>query len=875
MSILRNLLILLALSSQSAFAVYEKDAWITKKDYSNVCVIVAGSASPTEIFAASEFIKYWRMTTGHEAKLVVNTMGLPELNAALVPTPATAVNVWIGLKGIPPLLLDGINLQDYEEDGFLLRTRNRGETKRIKAEHLFIFGAPKRGSLYGVYQFFEDVMGVRWFTPDFTYAPKDPPESIPVQDFVYTPPLIYRDTNYRPFVQNPYFALVHRLNGNSLKIPEEWGGHIAYAKAGFGHTFHYFVPPESYGESHPEYFSEINGKRQTNPHATQLDLTNPDVLEITKQKVANLLETGEPNERIVSITQMDWPFWCESWPMKALDELEGSPSGSLIRFVNEVARWTKSQFPDAFIDTFAYTFTRKPPKFVRPLDNVIVRLCSIECDFVRPLSDSKSVPNRKFRKDLQGWAKITKNLFIWDYTQNWYCFQGPHPNFHVLQPNIKLMVDNGVTGIFEQASPSSPHSDFEYLKAYLLGKALWDPKMEWEAAFHDFVDHYYREAAPYVIEYIGLITKRAQMHDEPVTIFSKMDWMDYETVVTAEEIFKRAFYEVKDPEIKERLKYAYLPVQYSALVCRPKVEMTTDAYYLSRPPSQSFDEYWNMIMSYGITHLQDTPIEEFRERLDGKTPPREEVVPLHRIESPFFEVWVTPTKGGTVRRWRDKRDDREIFRDYTNPAGERYIWQEWEVMNPDKPKKEEPVSATYEVVAQSTGSLTLRATLLSGLVISRTMTLEETTPVLSLTLEMHNASGAPLIPLVKTHPEFWTQGEARPQFWVEDQDGWRDLDIITEREMRDKFGSLEPKGLKRWALRVSGKSFCLVNTFQAEELDSLIYYHNPDMQQANLELRPLQTPLAPGEKRFLHATYEITDNIPMDESLMKLMQRLR
>ncbi len=871
MSFFRNTLILLVLSSQAVFAVYEKDAWISKEDYGKVHVIVAASASPTEILAATEFIKYWRMTTGQEAKLVENTQGLTEQKAGLVPTPATAVNVWIGNKGVPPLLLDGLSLQDYGKDGFLIRTRFRGETKRIKAEHLFILGAPIRGTLYGVYQFFEDVMGVRWFTPDFTYTPKDSPESIPVQDVVYTPPLIYRDTNYRPFVQNPYFALVHRLNGNSLQIPEEWGGHTAYSKAGFGHTFHYFVSPETYGETHPEYFSEIDGKRQTSAYATQLDLTNPDVLEITKQKVANLLQTGDPSERIVSISQMDWGFWCQSWPMKAIDELEESPSGSLIRFVNEVARWIRPQFPDAFIDTFAYTFTRRPPKFARPLDNVIVRLCSIECDFVRPLSDSKSVPNRKFRKDLQGWAKITKNLYVWDYTQNWYCFQGPHPNFHVLQPNIKLMVDSGVTGVFEQASPSSPHSDFEYLKAYLIGKALWDPKMDWEQAFHEFVSLYYREAAPFIYDYISLITKRAQMQEEPVTIFSKMEWMDYDTVVAADEIFKRAFSEVKDPEIQERLKYAYLPVQYSALVCRPKVEMTTDAYHLSRPPSQTFDEYWNMIMSYGITHLQDTPIDEFRVRLGGKTPPREEIVPLQRIESPFYEVWVTPTKGGAVRRWRDKRDDREIFRDYTNPAGERYLWQEWEMMDPDKPTKEGPVSATYEVVAQSTGSLTLRAMLPSGLVISRTMTLDQASPLLSLILEVHNSTPQPLVPRVKTHPEFWTQGAVRPQFWVEDEDGWRDLEIVTEREMRDKVGSLDPKGLKRWAFRISGKSFCLINTFQSEELESLIYYHNPDMQQANLELCPLQIPLAPGEKRFLHASYEITDNIPMEDELRKMM----
>ncbi len=870
MSFLRNLLIFFALSSQTAFAVYEKDAWIGQEKYNNVYVIVAKSASPTEQFAANEFVKYWKMTTGQAAHLVENTTVAAESKALPIPTPATAVNVWIGTKGVPAYLLEGLDLRDYEEDGFLIRTRNSGETKWIKTEHLFIMGAPVRGTLYGVYQFFEEVMGVRWLTPVFTYVPKEPVASIPIQDFAYTPPLVYRDTNYRPFVQNPYFALVHRLNGNSLPIPKEWGDHIAYAKAGFGHTFHYYVSPETYGQTHPEYFSEIDGKRQTDPQATQLELTNPDVLEITKQKVAQLLESGDPNEKIVSISQMDWPYWSQSWPMQAIDELEGSPSGSLIRFVNEVAQWIQPRFPDAFIDTFAYTFTRKPPKFARPLDNVIVRLCSIECDFVRPFSDSKSVLNRKFRKDLQGWAKITKNLYVWDYTQNWYCHQGPHPNFHVIQPNLKLMVDSGVKGVFEQASPTSPHSDFEYLKAYLIGQALWDPKMDWEKAFHEFVDLYYCEAAPFIYEYISLITTRAQMFEEPMGIFSKMEWMDYKTVTTADDIFKRAFAATTDPEIQERLKYAYLPVQYSALVCPPKVEMTTDAYHLSRPPSQTFDEYWNMIMGYGVTHLQDTPIEEFRTRLGGKTPLREETIPLKRLESPFYEMWVTPTKSGAVRRWRDKNEDLELLRDFNNPYGERYYWIEWDIWDPEHPQGEGPLSASYEVVAESTSSLTLRTALPSGLVVSRTMTLEQAKPVLSMTLELCNSSSQPLVPRVKVHPEFWTQGEASPQFWVMDKDGWRNLEVLIERETRVVQDTLAPKGLTAWALRVPGKTFCIINTFKAEELDTLYYIYDASLQQCNLELRPLQTPLAPGEKRYIHAQYEITDNLPVDaEAVMR------
>ncbi len=88
---------------------------------------------------------------------------------------------------------------------------------------------------------------------------------------------------------------------------------------------------------------------------------------------------ANPNARIVSLTQHDNQDYCVCDECKALDAYEGSHSGTMIHFVNAVADAVKDEFPNVAIDTFAYQYTRKPPKHVVPRDNVIVRLCSIEC----------------------------------------------------------------------------------------------------------------------------------------------------------------------------------------------------------------------------------------------------------------------------------------------------------------------------------------------------------------------------------------------------------------------------------------------------------------------------------------------------------------
>jgi len=546
-----------AMSLAVAALAHAEHPWIMRDDYGDVSIVVGDSASPSERYGAEQFKEYWRKCTGFDAPLGS--------------TPTRRITVWVGQESVPPALLKGVDVRGLGTDGLHLQTIG---------DNLLILGSPERGSLYGVFEFFERYMGVRWFAPDCTYVPPAP-QSLPRIDFRYLPPFGWRDINYRAF-REPWFAAAHRLNGQFAALPPEMGGHIGFAN-GFGHTFHSFVSPEEYGQTHPEYFSEIRGKRHTESKNTQLCLTNPGVLRIVIDKTRQILRNSPPDRPIVSITQMDTVFWCECPKCAAIDKREESHAGSVLWFVNQVADAIKDEFPQAYIDTFAYTYTRKPPKHIRPRDNVIVRLCSIECDFSRPHGDPKSQYNRPFHKDIDVWSRIAKNLYIWDYTQNWYCHQQPHPNFHVLQPNIRFFAKHGVKGLFEQASPSSPHSDFEYLKAYILARAMWNPDMDWRECLNEFVSVYYGNAAPCIHEYIDLISKKVRDDNYYLAFNSKLEWMDYDTVVEADAIFQRAFAATSDPVVKQRLNSVYLSVQCAALVCIPRISLDGDAWVLACP----------------------------------------------------------------------------------------------------------------------------------------------------------------------------------------------------------------------------------------------------------------------------------------------------
>ena len=275
------------------------------------------------------------------------------------------------------------------------------------------------------------------------------------------------------------------------------GGRHVYE--GFVHTFYSLIPPADYFDTHPEWFSEIKGAR-TRENA-QLCLTNE---AMRREFVRNLKLRlrDNPAATIASVSQNDCHNNCTCPRCRAVDEEEGSPAGSLLRFVNAVAADIERDFPEVAIDTLAYQYTRKPPRITRPRPNVIVRLCSIECSFARPLDDPA---NKAFLEDIEGWSKIAGRLFIWDYTTNFSHYIQPHPNYGVLAPNIRLFVKNNVTGIFEQGAYQSWGSEMAELRAWVLAKLLWNPALDAAALRREFLTGYYGPAGEWVDRYLALL----------------------------------------------------------------------------------------------------------------------------------------------------------------------------------------------------------------------------------------------------------------------------------------------------------------------------------------------------------------------------------
>jgi hypothetical protein len=194
---------------------------------------------------------------------------------------------------------------------------------------------------------------------------------------------------------------------------------------------------------------------------------------------------------------------------------------------------------------------------------VVIRLCSIECSFSETLADGKDEANASFRRDLEGWSRISPQLYIWDYVANFSDYLSPHPNFHVLAPNLRYFVKNGAIGIFEQGDSGCRVGHFVRLRAWYLAHLLWNPDADEKKLLETFMNGYYGAAAPHLIRSIKVLDEAGAK--VPLRCFTRdtSGWLPLADLNRARECFDQAAKAVAgDAVLAERVRRERLSLDY-------------------------------------------------------------------------------------------------------------------------------------------------------------------------------------------------------------------------------------------------------------------------------------------------------------------------
>lgn len=500
-------------------------------------VKLANGATAAERTAAEELIRYLELATSTKVRLEAEEgaihVGPTALARAVGPDPAS----------LGP------------EEWVIMAREGR----------LFLYGGRPRGTLYAVFRYLEDHVGVRWWTPRDEHIPR----------FEWTaPPEIYR-RGMPAFVYRDIFGIegprrfhaLNRLNGNFSKLPDEYGGAESYGPPRHVHNFFDYIPPDTYFESNPEYFSEKAGLRYA--EGGQLCLTEPGLLDEVRGRLVKHIDSS--SARLFSFSQNDWGGACDCDSCRALASRTGGQSGPVVEFVNALAEAIEEVHPEVMLDTLAYDHTMVPPRGLKLRHNVVVRFSGFHArDRSKPVTDRA---NRAVRQALEGWKEVAAHLRVWEYAVS-YGPDGDLPlaNLAVLARDLRFYHSAGVEGIFLQHDfPVS--ADMRDLKLWVLSKLMEEPGRDLEQLVEDFTDGFYGPAGRYVRRYRGLLRRRAEGRAGFIGYHARAaDYvhLDRKFLLRAQRIFDRAVRRVRgDRVLEQRLDHARLSLDRATLLRWP------------------------------------------------------------------------------------------------------------------------------------------------------------------------------------------------------------------------------------------------------------------------------------------------------------------
>jgi hypothetical protein len=598
-------------------------------------VVVSNDAIPSERYAADEFCRLFKAITGSE----LPTKTSPGAKGAIFIGESSAMHAH-------PL---GFSVATLGEEGLRIRTAR---------EAVVIAGGRPRGTLYGVYEFFERYQGVRFLTKDDTYIPPGAAESvIPLVDYQYVPPFSFRWSYYQENFKDPAFAT--RLRVNTITADERLGGKTSQTL--INHTISNYVSVAVYGHDHPEYFALVDGVRKLDargggPQVCSLD---PDVIKIVSDGVERELN-ADPSLKNISVSQMDNNLFCECTDCSALRAREETAMAPHLVLVNAVAERIAKTHPGVKVGTLVYAYTRKPPKTIKVLPNVEIMLCSIECCTLHPLDDPDCIRNRRFCEDFAGWRNICQNIWIWHYNTNFNDYALPFPNFNAIAKNVQFFRNNHVRGVFMQAAGNGLSSEMSDLRNYVMARCLWRPTEERWALVDEFCRLHYGAAAPPILAYLRFLHQNAEargVHPDCSPVATEVG-LDADVAQRIHAYFQEALKLAPDATIRQRVEKATIPALRALLATTPLVY--DHGLYRLDPEALAADTVEDFVVltkKYGMNMFSEwLPVEQYIEELRELR----KGLPAVALENQVWRVVLLPEQNGRLVELTYKRTGRNL-----------------------------------------------------------------------------------------------------------------------------------------------------------------------------------------------------------------------
>jgi hypothetical protein len=453
-----------------------------------VIVIPAGSKAPW----AADLRRYVEKVSGAKLDVVSeDKLGEIKTGARLFVGPCLAANRVVDIKGLQP-------------EGFVIKTD--GDDLFIVGRDATDSGMPVAGTFYGVCEFLERYLGVRWLMDGSLgeVAPKQPTIEIPSADIRQEPPLCMRGNVSRRVEAD------QSSDGGSWSTYQRIGSRV---KISTGHAFAGWW--DKYHEQYPDIFAmQPNGTRINVNEEERLCESNPTLWRLVAQAKIKELR-AHPDLLAASISENDGgPNYfcncaaCRAWDspetqerFKANPNLYQHQESDLIsdrvhHFYNEVAKLVRKELPDRYVSGYAYSVYQTGPVRDYPDHSEGLIIGYVGFDSEEYLNDTA---RQAQREDWLRWSKLTKHLFL-------------RPNLllqpislpiiyaHKLAEDLRFMADHGMWGA-TYGSGEGGNWGTQGLNYYVLAKMLWDPHRNVDEIIDDYCRAAYGPGANAMKEY--------------------------------------------------------------------------------------------------------------------------------------------------------------------------------------------------------------------------------------------------------------------------------------------------------------------------------------------------------------------------------------
>ena len=497
-------------------------------DMPKAVIVEPSSASDEEKFAAEKIQKYIKAEDGYT----------PEIIKDSVQQGSKGFEISVGNTNRPH------GIAKYSSDGsYKIYSYNNG---------ISIKGIGKRGTIDGAGKFLALCGGYFWLSFEDGYKTNQTKFKYKTDiNYDYQRAFTFTDIDAcYGFVSNEkyqMFDVANGLNGFFAKMGKGYEKWYLYDPAygqlydkkslprGQVHTLltEYFFMSDM--TAHPDWFVMKNITEDDWP-SQQVCLSQKGVRDRILKHVYEILESNNYNPnapmQIISLSQNDGSVFCKCSDCNAFMDKHASPqisdthprSFDYSPLYIDLCNWVSEEihkngaYKNVYIDTLAYNQTEKPPKDLVINDHVIVRYAAIDRCYAHNCDDTVCMRNLEDSTYLKTWAKLCKEggaqLWIWDYNANWYSTIMPYANIYAEAHDIKYYKSLGVKGIYLQSNDSHMGCDTEFgdIRLYIEGVLLENPDADVDKEIEFFLHEFYGEGAPYIKEYLDVMTEQAKNH---------------------------------------------------------------------------------------------------------------------------------------------------------------------------------------------------------------------------------------------------------------------------------------------------------------------------------------------------------------------------